>query len=142
MAGSFIQTEQDKELRRRMLRAGIYEKDLDESFIHSSGPGGQNVNKVATCVLLVHVPSGIRVKCQSARTQNQNRCQARIILLEKILRRREDAARKARALREKERRKNRKRSRQAKEAMLDEKRRQGEKKKNRRKVRADRWRDE
>ncbi|VAX36433.1 Protein chain release factor B, partial [hydrothermal vent metagenome] len=61
--------EKQKDLRRKMHKLGIFEKDIKEKFIHASGPGGQNVNKVATCVTLVHVPSGTQVKCQKARTQ-------------------------------------------------------------------------
>lgn len=141
MAASFVQTEQDKELRRRMRKAGIFEKDLQESFVHSSGPGGQNVNKVATCVVLHHCPTGIIVKCQQERLQRQNRYHARAILLEKILRRHQAEARKAIQLREKKKRQNRKRSRKAKEIMLDEKHRQAEKKQNRRKVRFDKSQD-
>lgn len=142
MASSFVQTEQDRELRRRMRRAGIFEKDLHETFVHSSGPGGQNINKVATCVVLLHVPTAIQVKCQTSRTQRQNRFQARVILLEKILRRREDQARREQAQREKIKRQKRKRSQKAKETMLEDKRRQGDKKKKRQKVRRDRWQDE
>ena len=141
MASSFVQNEQDRELRRQMRKAGIFEKDLEETFIHSSGPGGQNVNKVATCVLLRHVPSGINVKCQKERTQRQNRYFARAILLEKILKQQQDEARRTKALLEKKRRQNRKRSQKSKEAMLENKRRQGEKKQSRRKVRSDNWQD-
>ncbi|MCA9403320.1 MAG: peptide chain release factor-like protein [Candidatus Omnitrophica bacterium] len=142
MPSSFVQSQQDRELRRRMRQAGIYEKDLNETFIHSSGPGGQNVNKVATCVVLVHTPTAIQVKCQTARTQRQNRCLARDLLLEKILRRREEESRQARAREEKLKRQKRKRSKKSKEAMLEDKRRQGDKKKNRRKVGRERWQDD
>lgn len=142
MASSFVQTDEGRELRRRMRQAGIFEKDLQETFTHSSGPGGQNVNKVATCVLLVHVPTGINVKCQTARAQRQNRVQARVILLEKFLRRRESETQRKKALAEKKRRQNRKRSQQSKENMLEDKRRQSDKKKNRRRVRGNRWQEE
>lgn len=141
MGTSFVQTEQDKDLRRRMRRAGIFEKDLKETFVHSSGPGGQNVNKVATCVTLQHGPTGISVKCQVERTQRQNRYQARVILLEKVSRLRLAEARKAEQLREKVKRQNRKRSRRAKETMLEDKHRQSDKKQKRRKVRLDKEQD-
>lgn len=137
MATSFVQNEQDKELRRRMRRAGIFEKDLKEAFVQSSGPGGQNVNKVATCVTLQHGPTGISVKCQVERTQRQNRYRARVILLEKVSRLKRVAAQAAEQLHEKIKRQNRKRSRRAKEAMLEEKHRQSDKKHKRRKVRLD-----
>ena len=60
-----------RELAERLARLGVREEDLDESFVHSGGKGGQNVNKVATCVVLVHRPSGIAVKCQRERTQGR-----------------------------------------------------------------------
>ena len=63
---------------------GIREEDLEESFIRSSGPGGQNVNKVSTCVVLVHRPTGIMVKAQGVRTQVANRREARQLLAQKI----------------------------------------------------------
>lgn len=141
MPSSFVQNDQDRELRRRMMQAGLYEKDLQETFIHSSGPGGQNVNKVATCVLLVHLPTKVRVKCQQARTQRQNRYWARTILLEKILQLQQAEAHRKQALREKQRRQNRKRSKKAKEAILENKKRQSDKKKNRRKIQTNKWRD-
>ncbi len=54
----------------------LRKEDVVESFVRSSGPGGQNVNKVSTCVELVHEPTGIRIKCQKYRTQAQNREEA------------------------------------------------------------------
>ena len=67
-----------------MQRLGIKESDWEESFIRSSGPGGQNVNKVSTCVVLRHPASGIEVRCQQERSQVLNRFFARRILLQKI----------------------------------------------------------
>ncbi len=67
-----------------MHQWGILEGDLHETFARSSGPGGQNVNKTSTCVVLLHVPTGIQVKCQIERSQRLNRLQARWLLLEKI----------------------------------------------------------
>ncbi|MGQ0644120.1 MAG: peptide chain release factor family protein, partial [Elusimicrobiota bacterium] len=52
-----------KALEERMLKVGLREADLEESFVRSGGPGGQNVNKVSTCVVLTHRPSGTTVRC-------------------------------------------------------------------------------
>ena len=66
-----------QQLRRRMKSCGLFEADLEEKFIRSGGPGGQKVNKTATCVYLKHVPSGLQVKMQQERTQGLNRFFAR-----------------------------------------------------------------
>src|SRR3989338_795458 len=71
-------------LEKKMLALGVREEDIIESFIRSSGPGGQNVNKTATCVYLKHLPTGLEVKCQRQRSQLLNRNLARHILLSKI----------------------------------------------------------
>src|SRR3954471_16637256 len=101
-------------LEERLARLGVRAEDLEESFVHSGGKGGQNVNKVATCVVLVHRPTGIAVKCQRERTQGANRLIARQLLADKIEERKLGAASKRQQEAEKVRRQKRRRSRRAK----------------------------
>ncbi|HOE65553.1 MAG TPA: peptide chain release factor-like protein [Candidatus Hydrogenedentes bacterium] len=72
----------EAELFARMAACGLLEQDMDESFVTSGGPGGQHVNRTATCVRLVHRPSGLEVKMQRARSQALNRFYARRRLCE------------------------------------------------------------
>jgi len=72
------------ELYAQMNSLSIFEEDIEEKFIKSSGKGGQNVNKNSTCVQLKHLPSGIIVKYQKERTQNLNRFFARRTLINKV----------------------------------------------------------
>ena len=111
-----------------MKRLGVRELDLEESFVRSSGPGGQHVNKVATCVRLRHRPTGIEVRCQRERSQALNRFLARRVLLDKIEEKRLGALSAERQRIAKIRRQKRRRSRRAKEKMLRGKHLQAEKK--------------
>jgi peptide chain release factor len=119
----------EKDLEERMTRLGIREGELEERFIRSSGPGGQNVNKTSTCVYLTHRPSGVEVKCQKTRSQAMNRFLARRILCEKLEALIEGRRSAEEQKREKIRRQKRKRSKRAKEKMLAAKRHRGEIKK-------------
>jgi protein subunit release factor B len=124
-------------LEKRMTQHNVLEKDIRESFIRGSGSGGQKINKTSSCVQLLHIPSGIEIRCQLTRSQADNRYWARRELCdqleEKIL---GEKSAKKRA-EEKIRRQKRRRSRRAKAKMLDLKTKQGEKKKLRRPVRPD-----
>ena len=124
----------EEELEIKMQQLGIRPEDLKESFIRSSGPGGQNVNKVATCVQLTHIPTGTMVKCQTERTQALNRVQARWLLLQRIELDRDQRAFKERQLRERLRRQKRKRPKNLKEEILRKKHIRAEKKSSRKKV--------
>lgn len=77
-----VTEKKERELWERMQALGIRESDLEEEFIRSSGAGGQNVNRVATCVRLKHKPTGLEVKTQKSRSQSLNRFFARRRLCE------------------------------------------------------------
>jgi len=114
-----VSPEKARALRARMERLAVREEDLEERFIRSRGKGGQNVNKVSTCVVLRHVPTGIAVR------------------LDRLEARERGAAATALQERERIRRQKRRRSRRAREKMLANKRAQGEKKTARRPSLAD-----
>jgi peptide chain release factor len=110
----------------------LNDAELEESFSHASGPGGQNVNKVSTRVTLRHVPTGIVVSVQDSRSQFMNRQLARERLLAALQQRERQAVSDARHAREKLRRQTAKRPRGVKLRMLENKARQSAKKKSRR----------
>ncbi len=116
-----VSVEKETQLSQRMAALGVREGDIEESFVRSGGHGGQNVNKTSTCVMLVHRPTGLQVKCQETRHQGLNRDIARRLLLDKIEASRREKFTAARDQREKLRRQKRKRSKGAKNRMLADK---------------------
>lgn len=110
-----------------MRSLGIRESDLRESFSRSGGAGGQHVNKVSTCVVVTHIPTGLSARSQE-RSQGLNRFLARRDLVDKIEAQRLGAQSRHRQEIEKIRRQKRKRSKRAKDKMLEGKRHRSEKK--------------
>ena len=129
-----VTPDKEAQLVQRMVALGVRETDIEETFVRSGGHGGQKVNKSASCVMLLHRPMGLRVKCQTTRHQALNRFLARRLLLDKIerLQRGFIAAEQARI--EKIRRQKRRRSRRAKQRMLADKSHHAAKKELRRPV--------
>jgi protein subunit release factor B len=79
-----VSEEKNRWLKERMETLGIYEKDIEEQFIRSSGSGGQKVNKTSSCVYLKHIPTGIEVKWMEERSQSLNRFLARRELVRRV----------------------------------------------------------
>jgi protein subunit release factor B len=79
-----VSEEKKRWLKERMEALGIYEKDIEEKFIRSSGSGGQKVNKTSTCVYLKHIPTGVEIKWMKERSQSLNRFFARRELVREI----------------------------------------------------------
>ncbi len=127
-----VSPEKEAQFLRRMAALGVRETDIEESFVRSGGHGGQNVNKTSTCVMLLHRPTGLQVKCQATRQQGLNRFLARRLLLDKIEALKTGFVAAQRAEIEKIRRQKRKRSRRARNKMLADKALHSEKKAARR----------
>ena len=116
-----VSAEKESQLAQRMAALGVSEADIEESVVRSGGHGGQNVNKTSTCVMLLHRPTGLQVKCQETRQQGLNRFLARRLLLDKIEERKKGYVAAQRSEMERIRRQKRKRSRRAKQRMLADK---------------------
>jgi protein subunit release factor B len=129
-----VSPDKEAQLAQRMAALGVREADIDESFVRSGGHGGQNVNKTATCVMLLHHPTRLQVKCQTTRSQGLNRYLARRLLLDKIEALKKGYVDAERSRIEKIRRQKRKRSRRAKQRMLENKAHHAAKKESRRAV--------
>ena len=123
-----VSASKEKVLLGRMKKLGVAEKDIEETFVRSSGPGGQKVNKSSSCVFIRHIPTGLSVKYQRERSQALNRFLARRLLLDKIERMQKGLVSREQERIEKIRRQKRKRSKRAKEKMLADKHHQAGKK--------------
>lgn len=112
-------------------RLKINPEQIEESFIHGSGAGGQKINKTANCVRLHYAPLNIEIKCQKHRERSKNRLSAYKLLIEKIeekvLGKKSEMAQK----RFKFQKQKKRRSKKAKEKILKEKHRRSEIKKMR-----------
>jgi len=124
----------DQTPREIFRMAPLRAQDIETVFSRSSGPGGQNVNKVETRVTLHHVPTGIRVSVSTSRSQSKNRADALILLAEKITALRKARDQERRAAASKARRQSASRSRSTKRKLVEQKRRRGEIKQMRGKV--------
>ena len=110
-------------IRAHLAALGCDPARVEESFIHSGGHGGQNVNKVATCVQLRYAPRRILLKMQEHRTQASNRLAAWKLLATQLQRARDEEARERRMARELKRRQNAPRPRGIKKQFVELKRR-------------------
>ncbi len=110
-------------LRAHLAALGCDPARVEESFIHSGGAGGQNVNKVATCVQLRYPPGNLLIKMQEHRTQASNRLAAWKLLAAQLQGLRVREARERRAARELKRRQNAPRPRGIKKQFVELKRR-------------------
>jgi len=115
---SAVSSDKQRALEEHMRSLEIREDDLDEQFVRASGRGGQNVNKVSSCVVLRHRPTGIIVRCQRERSQALNRFLARRRLVEKVEARARGIADADARERARVRRQKRRRSRRANEKRL------------------------
>jgi peptide chain release factor len=113
----------DTSWREELARLGYRADDFVETFARSSGPGGQNVNKVSTSVTLRHGPSGLSLTVEDSRSQLTNRRLARERMLERIREARDAARRQRIAERALERRRNSPRPRSLKRKIRESKER-------------------
>jgi protein subunit release factor B len=116
------------DIDRRLAALKVSDGDLVERFIKGSGPGGQKINKSASCVYLKHVPTGTEVKCQDGRSLDHNRAEARRLLCDALEQRKREAKLQRDRERAKTRAQKRRPSERQKKKTLEQKRRHGEKK--------------
>ena len=132
MPDTLLSTDKEEKLHQRMKELGIDDDALIEKFVQGGGPGGQKINKTASCVNLSYPPENIVIRCQRTRSLTLNRYYARCELCERIAERREGERSRRQQEAEKIRRQKRRRSRRQKARMLDDKRKHSAKKAARR----------
>ncbi len=79
-----VSAEKNRQLQQKMAELGVSEEDLEESFVRSSGKGGQHINKTSTSVQLRQKPTVICVTASRERSQSINRFLARRELMEHL----------------------------------------------------------
>jgi peptide chain release factor 1 len=124
-------------IRAHLRSLGCDPAQVEESFTHSGGAGGQNVNKVATCVQLRFGAKNLLIKMQEHRTQAANREAAWKLLATQLQRLKDEDVAARRAARERKRRQNAQRPRGIKKQFVELKRRRAQTKSGRGTVRAE-----
>jgi protein subunit release factor B len=117
-----------------MKALGLRREHLEETFTRSSGPGGQNVNKVSSAATIRHLPSGLTVTASDSRSQASNRQLALERLVAALEARRAEGERSGRAALSKLRRQRARRSRASTARLVEEKRLRAQTKRLRQKV--------
>ncbi|PHJ17334.1 peptidyl-trna hydrolase domain-containing protein [Cystoisospora suis] len=119
---------------RQLAGLGVNLEDVEEQCVLGGGKGGQKINKTNSCVLLVHRPSRIVIRCQQTRSQRKNRILARKLLLEKLHQAILAEKQKSQDLLEKERRRQRQPTESQKAHVKKEKMIRKERKEERKKI--------
>jgi protein subunit release factor B len=114
-----VSQEKERALEARLRALHIREEDLEETFIRSSGPGGQHVNKTSTCVRLLHRPTGFSVRVQQSRSQGLNRFLARRLLADHVAQQLRGEESSQAQQREKARRQKQRRARRTKQKLQE-----------------------
>ncbi|RJO64670.1 MAG: peptide chain release factor-like protein [Candidatus Omnitrophota bacterium] len=120
--------------KKEMEYLKIRPEDVEERFVRSRGPGGQNVNKTSTCVWLRHIPTGTEVRCQRERSQSLNRMIAWEVLIKKIKQRFRAQEMRQLAERTKEKKARWRRPERLRLLLVESKRRHSKKKRSRGKL--------